>query len=489
MIRLLPSRRNFSKDATPYVATDGSFVPVILDFDLRRKIEGALCSAYCEKENVLAYNMGDRKLELLRFDTQPQKVLEFPVDIDNNLHPLSVGCMIWHPTAPILAVACGPYFATYELKDGDLCFRFSQKLDSKITTLSSIPESALVACSLSDGTIIALNIDTGEKEREKRQPQYLPFWVKHVVWVNQKVALLLGSDGRLRVLSNSELILSGNINTFNWTTLTNAGRVKVGDDQRLYFLVLSDEGALHAGWLDASDQFQVVRGPQLVSGTVVPMNSQIRPDGIRLSDTRLGCYLPKEEGMILPPSDWHMVVMMPSGWSMYRVALGLFLGHNSDDTSKTRRVAENLTKFGVWTWVDESQLRPSETWAAQLTSVLHYVSGGIMCVFEHGWGPIQKEEALFLANRLASMGETPYGSDVWTFDIHDNKESNSEKDHFPLDRENIKLNFDSKQYPSGNYTIKENSNPDPDGFIQIRADLLHGSDDEIEEFIKRNMKL
>lgn len=75
-----------------------------------------------------------------------------------------------------------------------------------------------------------------------------------------------------------------------------------------------------------------------------------------------------------------------------RASFDVFLCHNSSDKKEIRAMSKKLETAGLRAWLDEEQIRPGQSWQAQLEHQIEAVKSAIVFVGTNGIGPWQNME-------------------------------------------------------------------------------------------------
>jgi hypothetical protein len=81
-----------------------------------------------------------------------------------------------------------------------------------------------------------------------------------------------------------------------------------------------------------------------------------------------------------------------------------FLCHNSDDKAAVKRIALQLRKNGVASWLDEWELRPGILWQRRLEEELSNIPSAVVFIGSSGMGPWQRIEYDALLREFVRRG-------------------------------------------------------------------------------------
>lgn len=82
----------------------------------------------------------------------------------------------------------------------------------------------------------------------------------------------------------------------------------------------------------------------------------------------------------------------------------VFLCHNSRDKPAIRRVACELRKIGIKTWLDEEQIQPGKLWQVVLEENISKIHSALVFVGENNTGPWQDMEIRAFLSEFANRG-------------------------------------------------------------------------------------
>lgn len=82
----------------------------------------------------------------------------------------------------------------------------------------------------------------------------------------------------------------------------------------------------------------------------------------------------------------------------------VFLCYNHEDRDEVKAIAEQLKKYGIRPWLDESELRPGTPWLDTLQSQLSSIESAAVFIGKSGIGPWQKMEVNSVLSKFVSMG-------------------------------------------------------------------------------------
>jgi hypothetical protein len=84
----------------------------------------------------------------------------------------------------------------------------------------------------------------------------------------------------------------------------------------------------------------------------------------------------------------------------------VFLAHNSQDKPQIRRIAENLNRKGIATWLDEEQIPPGVLFQDRLQETLNQVDCAIVFIGKKGVGRWQSMEIRVLLTKIIESRKT-----------------------------------------------------------------------------------